>query len=415
MLKEIHIENYKSLKNVTIQFKEGLNIIIGKNGSGKSNLLELIDRLINKELFFGKSISSVKKFPNINFGYVFEYENEVQERIELAVELPSKHFDSRLTLGRKMSIYERSITNNEELLNEEFADGLESSLEHSISSAASKSYVSRGISGFSAAIFILQRIHQLVARYIKFSFPRDMFWLDKHNTVTLEKPFGVVSDNDEQFSSLFGYGFRDYLQNWVFSNLNDINENEDEESLKSMIILESIRYIDQLGLRDLLSAFSPIVDIQLSPGVSCFFVEDKVLIDYLSFEFKIENAWVPWSYLSDGTKRLFYLISEINACNNGIILLDEPELGIHPHQLYKLMQFIKEQSQQKQIIISTHSPLVLDMLEADELDRIIIARTENGSSQFNKLTDEQIEKAKVYMHEEMDLSFYWLHSDLEAE
>jgi exonuclease SbcC len=49
MLKVIHIENYKSLKNVTVEFKDGLNIIIGKNGRGKSNLLEFIDSNVSRK------------------------------------------------------------------------------------------------------------------------------------------------------------------------------------------------------------------------------------------------------------------------------------------------------------------------------------------------------------------------------
>jgi predicted ATP-dependent endonuclease of OLD family len=97
-----------------------------------------------------------------------------------------------------------------------------------------------------------------------------------------------------------------------------------------------------------------------------------------------------------------------------IVLLEEPELGIHPHQLHQLMQFIKEQSKEKQIILTTHSPQVLDAIEPDELDRIIICHSEpKNGTQLNHLTDEQIKKAKKYMTSEAFLSDYWRFSDLE--
>ncbi len=121
---------------------------------------------------------------------------------------------------------------------------------------------------------------------------------------------------------------------------------------------------------------------------------------------------MPWSYLSDGTKRLFYLVSECLTVDEGIILVEEPELGIHPHQLLKVLDFLKEQSRTKQVIISTHSPLALDVLKEDELDRIIIATYEKGT-RFYHLTEEEKIKAKKYMNEVGELSYYWLHSNLE--
>jgi predicted ATP-dependent endonuclease of OLD family len=41
-----------------------------------------------------------------------------------------------------------------------------------------------------------------------------------------------------------------------------------------------------------------------------------------------------------------------------LFMLEEPELGIHPHQLQLLMNYIKAQAKEKQIILTTHSPQV---------------------------------------------------------
>ena len=135
------------------------------------------------------------------------------------------------------------------------------------------------------------------------------------------------------------------------------------------------------------------------------------------FEFFVNNQWLLWSQLSDGTKRIFYLISEITSINKGTILIEEPELGTHPDQLHQLMTFLKEQSKTKQILVTTHSPQVLNILNDDELDRIIITKydTEQGTKMFH-LSEEKIKKAQSYMEEEgLWLSDYWVHSDLETE
>ncbi len=56
MLKRIHIENFKSLKNVTLDLQP-VNLLIGPNNSGKSNLLkalEFFDKYDDETQFSGK-------------------------------------------------------------------------------------------------------------------------------------------------------------------------------------------------------------------------------------------------------------------------------------------------------------------------------------------------------------------------
>jgi predicted ATPase len=78
------------------------------------------------------------------------------------------------------------------------------------------------------------------------------------------------------------------------------------------------------------------------------------------------------------------------------------------------MDFIKEQSKEKQIIMTTHSPEVLNILEKDELDRIIVTRFdgENGT-QMHHLSKKQKKKGQAYMNKIGHLSAFWLHSNLE--
>ena len=99
---------------------------------------------------------------------------------------------------------------------------------------------------------------------------------------------------------------------------------------------------------------------------------------------------------------------------NRIIFIEEPELGIHPHQFHKLLEFLKEESENKQIIITTHSPQSLDVLNFNELDRIIIAYSTNikEGTKLRHLNENEVLKANEYIKEDF-LSDYWLYSDLE--
>ncbi|OGX90646.1 hypothetical protein BEN49_06215 [Hymenobacter coccineus] len=81
----------------------------------------------------------------------------------------------------------------------------------------------------------------------------------------------------------------------------------------------------------------------------------------------------------------------------------------------KLLLFLRQQSKKHQIIITTHSPQVLDMLEEDELDRITICELDQKKgTQFRKLKKAQIVTAKKYMQEIGFLSDYWRHGTLET-
>ena len=123
--------------------------------------------------------------------------------------------------------------------------------------------------------------------------------------------------------------------------------------------------------------------------------------------------------MSDGTKRVAYILSELahfpsipgKVIPGQIVLIDEPELGIHPKLLKELMNFVSELAGERQVIVTTHSPEVLDVLSRDELDRIIIAEYQgaNGSI-FRGMTSEEKITAEKYL-KDMYLSDFWKYSD----
>ena len=170
----------------------------------------------------------------------------------------------------------------------------------------------------------------------------------------------------------------------------------------------------------ILKNYSPIESLKfyidnsrLSKGWTGTNEDDKqyFTVDNLEIQFLVGNEWMPWRMLSDGTKRIFFLLYEVFVSNSYIICLEEPELGIHPHQLSRLMDFLREQSHEKQIIITTHSPQVLNILSEDELDHIITTRydAEKGTT-MHHLTDEQKQVAHNYIEEGLSLGDAWVYS-----
>ena len=86
------------------------------------------------------------------------------------------------------------------------------------------------------------------------------------------------------------------------------------------------------------------------------------------------------SQLSDGTLRficLAVLLLQPKELQPATIIIDEPELGLHPYAITMLAEIIHQVSTEKQIIISTQSVELLN--EFDPEDVIVVDRGEDGS------------------------------------
>ena len=70
------------------------------------------------------------------------------------------------------------------------------------------------------------------------------------------------------------------------------------------------------------------------------------------------------------------------------IIIDEPELGLHPYAITLLGGLLKSASERMQVIISTQSVPLVDQFELDDL--IIVERDKEGTK-FKKLEIKEYE------------------------
>ena len=101
---------------------------------------------------------------------------------------------------------------------------------------------------------------------------------------------------------------------------------------------------------------------------------------------------------SDGSLRFFALVTLLNLPREmlpDVLLLDEPELGLHPVAIALIGNMIKAMAEDLQIIVATQSPLLVDVFDLDE---IIVVDLHNSRTTFRRLG------ASTY-HEWLDDSF----------
>lgn len=88
------------------------------------------------------------------------------------------------------------------------------------------------------------------------------------------------------------------------------------------------------------------------------------------------------SMISDGTVNIYALIVALYFESNPLIGIEEPEKNIHPALLSKVVRMMEESSAKKQIIATTHEPRLLKEIELDDI--LMIKRNEEGFSQVTK-------------------------------
>ena len=96
--------------------------------------------------------------------------------------------------------------------------------------------------------------------------------------------------------------------------------------------------------------------------------------------------------MSDGTLRFIALATlflQPDTYRSNVILLDEPELGLHPYAITILASIIKSASKANQVIISTQSPILLDHFNPED---ILVADRINESTHFSRLDPERLSK-----------------------
>jgi predicted ATPase len=98
------------------------------------------------------------------------------------------------------------------------------------------------------------------------------------------------------------------------------------------------------------------------------------------------------SQISDGTLRVLGLLLALyQSPRPDIIALEEPELTVNPGVLRMLVESIREASEASQIILTTHSPELVDMLNPEEVRAVEL---EGGKTIVNPVAQSQLRAVK---------------------
>jgi len=102
------------------------------------------------------------------------------------------------------------------------------------------------------------------------------------------------------------------------------------------------------------------------------------------------DGYFDASSLSDGTLRFIALATlflQPVELRPALILVDEPELGMHPYAIEILASLIRQASKETQVIAATQSSLLLDQFDPED---ILVANRVDGATTVDRLKPEPL-------------------------
>ncbi len=125
-------------------------------------------------------------------------------------------------------------------------------------------------------------------------------------------------------------------------------------------------------------------DFQLEPAQ---LKPDSIILEW---GHKNSDAYCDATMLSDGTLRFIALATlflQPERYRPSVILVDEPELGLHPYAITMLASLIKQASTKTQVIVGTQSPLLLDHFRPED---VLVADRVEGSTRLARLESSKL-------------------------
>jgi len=186
------------------------------------------------------------------------------------------------------------------------------------------------------------------------------------------------------------YKFQDSGNYSPFKRTNQLDDNRrlrgDGSNLAAFLYrLSKTDHDSYLAIRNTVRLVAPFFeDFRLEPLV----VNPDTL--RLEWRHKQADSYFNASSFSEGTLRFIALATlflQPVELRPAVILIDEPELGLHPYAVELLASLIRQASIDTQIIAATQSPLLLDYFGPED---VLVADREDGATTVHRLAPEPL-------------------------
>ena len=349
-LKQIKIDGFKSIRNLDELTLGNLNILIGANGAGKTNFIS-----------------------------VFQFLNEI-------VEKNLQNF-VRIAGGANALLYLGQKTTKEITINLDFGRN---------------GYEAKFAPTSADNLFFSEEKCWYYSRNSDYQYFIKLGQGHEETRLPKEARMGKIARHVLQYLKSWKiYHFHDTSEQAKVKLTGDINDNAilrpDASNLAAFLYLlqeKHQEYYDRI-VKTIRLVGPFFDDFVLRPSP---FNQNKIQLEWRE---KDSDAYFNANSLSDGTLRFICLTTLLlQPTLPSTILIDEPELGLHPYAINLLASMLQSAATKTQVIVSTQSVSLVNQFKPED---IIVVDREDGQSVFRHLESQEIEN----WLEEYDLGDLW--------
>lgn len=343
-IERITVHGFKSIREMSLELR-ALNVLIGANGSGKSNFIgvfSFLNELVNEnlQLYVGRSGGS---------DLFLYFGQKTTPQLHLRVDFTPSD-------GHRANAYVCTLVPT---VGNGFVFAEEMAYFHDRQQFAMPDATSLGVGHVESKL--------------------------------TSEPAAAAHFVTRAMKSWRIYHFHDTSETARVKQLGDLNDNEflrpDAANLAAFLfMLEQTQpghYRNIVGAVRLIAPFFDQFSLRPSP-----LNPDKIRLEWRE---KGSDLYFNTHSLSDGTLRficLATLLLQPPAHLPDTILLDEPELGLHPYAITVLAHLLRSASQHTQVLVSTQSVTLVNQFAPED---VVIVDRADQTSRFRRLEQDQIE------------------------
>lgn len=375
-VESLHVENFKSIREVDVEFSD-LNVFVGRNAAGKSNLFEVFQFLRDAR---GEGIEDAVQMQG---GVEYIRNRRINKNKNLYIEVGVKPHPDYLDLfsnEKREAIDIRSICLGMEFNTKSFS--IKTNKFFNIYKEGERSSVKK---------------------YAIRSFYKD----DSIETVNSNDVDGSLDDlgsilsRAPQLGITFDINPRKIATDNRLAGRTSLQPDGSNLALVIKKLLE-----DDEQRQNFLSLVSDVLPFVSDTKVEA--MPDQSLFLEILEEFEPgEDQYIPAEMLSDGTLRVLALIYLLYFSDHEKIFIEEPGRNIHPSLIANLMLKVKDAAENtdKQIFLTTHNVEVLRHTPPEDVR--LVSRDEDGFTQVER----PAESERVQKFLENDLGMVDLYTE----
>ena len=339
-LKNIHAKNFRGFEDITVEFSEGINLLVGNNGSGKTSLIEAMALALGTGFALIHDVST-RYMEDDTVRYVYKKDGDathsLQRQFPQYITCDLMWMDALIT---SIGMTRKGEASNTEISNYDLPKKLSLTLNNN---------------NIKAPIFCLQ------------NFDRD--WHLAKNTQDINVTTGMTLRSDGYKECLTGKGNEETIQKWCLK-MSFLEFQRKQEVHEYQLFQNTIKQFMSIMLET-----SDDVKIEYSvesSGMELTIGEHKDSIYNLSTGYRaILSMIMELAYRASVLNPTMQDFSELE----GVVLIDEIDAHLHPKWQWKILDAIRQVFPRVQFIIATHSPIVISSVKDAHIIKLIDLKT----------------------------------------